>query len=199
MTLHELPPGYGELRRYILMERKLLIALNIASLISIAAAIVVMAVWQVIVGMLRGAGVIQPLNLTLEIPSWIITVLILLLILPFHEILHGLAIGRVGHPVRYGFKLEYGVLYAMSENKLFRRNEYLFVLLTPITVITLLGMLANLWMPDSWAFTIALAVILNAGGAIGDLWMAATLRRYPRSVIIRDDATGFTVFSKSDA
>ncbi len=198
MTLHELPAGYSELRRYILTDRKLIIRLNIAALIPLAVGIVVMILWQMIVTMLRGAGVVQPLDFTLKLPSWIVNVLLVVLILPFHELLHGLAIGRVGHPVRYGIKLEYGVLYAMAEDKLFRRNEYLFVLLTPITVITLLGMLANAWLPNSLTFAVALAVVFNAGGAIGDLWMVWVLRRYPPSVIIRDDSTGFTVFSKND-
>lgn len=61
-TLHELPAGYTELRRYnLLTDRKLLFTLNIAALIPFAAALVLMVVSLLIVGEIHRAGIVQPL------------------------------------------------------------------------------------------------------------------------------------------
>mgnify|MGYP001385469876 CR=1 FL=1 len=195
-ALHELPPGYTELRRYnLLTDRKLLFTLNIAALIPFAVVLVLMLAWLMIVARIHDAGIVQPLDFSMAIPSWLLIVGLLVIVLPFHEILHGLVMKRLGHNVRYGVNLKAGVLYALAENALFRRNEYLMVLLTPITVITVLGMLLTVWLPDDFTFAVVLAVVMNAGGAIGDLWMSSVILRHSRRLIIRDDATGFTIYS----
>lgn len=193
--LHELPAGYTEYHRYVLTDQRLLLMLNLAALIPLALSLILMALWQaIVVGGLRSAGIVHPLPSGGDIPWWLGVIIGFFVVLPFHELLHGIMIRRFGHRVKYGIKWEMGALYALAENALFRRNQYLIVLLTPITVITLLGLLLNLWLPDSWSYVVVLGVALNAGGAIGDLWMARILLRFPPHVIIRDDATGFTLF-----
>ncbi len=197
--LHELPAGYTEYHRFVLTDQRLLLILNLAALIPLALSLMLMALWQaIVVGGLRGAGVVQPLPSGGDVPWWLGVLIGFFAVLPFHELLHGVMIRRFGHRVKYGIKWEIGALYALAENALFRRNQYLIVLLTPITVITLLGLLLNLWLPDSWSYVVVLGVALNAGGAIGDLWMAQILLRFPPRVIIRDDATGFTLFDLPD-
>ncbi|MDX2161931.1 MAG: DUF3267 domain-containing protein [bacterium] len=196
--VRELPAGYAVHRRYILTDRRLLLILNLAALIPLGAALLLMAVWQVIVGQLRAAGVAAPLALPFDPPWWLSLIGVLVVVLPLHELLHGIVMRHFGHRVRYGFKPSMGVLYALAENALFRRNEFLLVLLTPLTVITLAGMLLNLVMPESLTYTIALGVIFNAGGAVGDLWMTGVLLHYKKRVIVQDDAQGFTVYDVVD-
>jgi hypothetical protein len=41
--------------------------------------------------------------------------------------------------------------------------------------------------------------VLNAGSAIGDLWMTAEVLRYPRSAIVRDEADGIRIYTQQAA
>jgi hypothetical protein len=190
--IHELPPDYVLSDRFTLEDRKLILRLNIAALIPLGIALVWMAVWQVIADRLRGG---PPLIQTdINIQWWVGVILLLIIVLPLHELLHGLAMALVGHRAKFGFKPELGVLYALAKDKYFRRDEYLFVLLTPLVVITLLGMAINLIGVSGLTLYVAIGVILNAGGAVGDLWMTALVLRFPRRAIIQDEDTGFSVF-----
>ena len=106
-----------------------------------------------------------------------------------------MTIAWFGHQVRYGTKLSKGVLYATAENALFRRNEYLAVALAPLVGITLLAMMLMLIVPQGLAYYIGIAAVLNAGGAIGDLWSVGVLLRYPADVLVRDEADGFRIYA----
>jgi hypothetical protein len=169
-----------------------LILLNVLALVPLAIMLVWMAIWWGIAsaGRAPSAGI--------DIPWWLAIAAIILIVLPVHELLHGLTITYFGHPATYGMKLSKGVLYATSENALFRRNdEYIAVALAPLGVITLAAMALMLIVPQGLAYYIALAAVLNAGGAVGDLWSVALLLRYPTSVLVRDEADGFRVYADS--
>lgn len=191
--LQELPDGYSEVRRTILTEGNLLLWLNIGALIPMALALVAMALWWVVAAAINPA----PSDGGGDTP-WILgAVLAIVIVLPLHELIHGIAIALVGHKARYGFKLDKGVLYATADQALFRKREYMLVALAPIVVITVLGMALMLIVPWGWAYFVALGVIINAGGAIGDLWMAYMLARYPRTALVRDLEDGFVIYTPS--
>ncbi len=194
--IRELPADYVMADRYLLTDQKVLMRLNLAALIPLFAMLVFMAVWQVIVGQLRVMGILPAPIFNIELPWWASLVVSLVIVLPLHELLHGLTIRYYGHPVKYGFKPQLGILYALAENALFRRREYIVILLMPIVVITLLGMAINALAGDGLAYTVALGVIFNAGGAIGDLWMTGIVLRYPARVIVKDETTGFSIFDR---
>ena len=118
-----------------------------------------------------------------------------LIVLPLHEWIHGLLIARYGHKPRYGVKLM--VLFATSDGALFRRREFIRIALAPLTVITAVGCLIMLFLPFGLAYWVALAVVLNAGGAIGDLWMTAIALRYDLSALIRDEEDSMRIFAAS--
>ncbi|MEP7290137.1 MAG: DUF3267 domain-containing protein [Chloroflexota bacterium] len=115
--------------------------------------------------------------------------------LPLHELLHGMAIRVFGHRVRYGAKLSKGVLYATAENALFRRNQYVCVALASFVGITLLVMLLMLFVSQWIVYYLAIAAVVNAGGAVGDLWSAGVVLRYPASVLVRDEADSFRIYA----
>ncbi|MEB2286521.1 MAG: DUF3267 domain-containing protein [Anaerolineae bacterium] len=113
-------------------------------------------------------------------------------VLPLHEAVHGWMIRRCGHSPRYGLK--WYALYTTADSAYFRRDEYLRVLLAPLAVITLGGLAALPFLPLGWAAWIALAVVVNASGAGGDLWMALTTRRCDPAALIRDEADGMRIY-----
>ena len=78
---------------------------------------------------------------------------------------------------------------------MFRRNEYIAVALAPLTGITLLGMTLMLALPDALVYYAALGVAFNAGGAVGDLWAAVIVLRFPADALVRDEEDGFRVFT----
>jgi len=190
--IHELPSGYREAEHLVVTESGKLFWLNVLSLIPIAAAVVVMGLWGSLVLRLRGSWLVSPGG---QFPSWLALLLVLLVTLPLHEAVHGLAIIWVGHRPRFGMKLSKMVIYATTEDGLFRRDEFIFVALAPLVLITLVGMLLAFAVPDWIGYYTSLAVVLNAGGAIGDLWMVAVVLRYPPSAIVRDEADGIRIFT----
>jgi hypothetical protein len=187
--IRELPSQYREIRHVELTQDRLLILLNVLALVPLLIMLVWMAIWWVIVSVGRAPSA------GLDIPWLVAIVAIILIVLPIHELLHGLTISYFGHHATYGMKLSKGVLYATSENALFRRNEYIAVALAPLVVITLGAKILMLIVPQGLAYYIALAAVLNAGGAVGDLWSVSLLVRYPASVLVRDEADGFRIYS----
>ncbi len=187
--IHELPADYEEVRYVLLTEEKLLLRLNLYAVIPLVAAVLLMGWWWVVASAGRNTsgetGMVW----------WIALILIFVIVLPLHELIHGITITLLGHHASYGAKLSKGVLYATAENALFRRNEYLAVALAPLIVITLLAMGLMLVLDQGWAYYVGIAAVFNAGGAIGDLWAAGIVARYPAIALIRDEADGFRVFA----
>ena len=191
IALHDVPADYTEIRNVRLTEDRLIVWLNILALVPLVAMLILMALWWVLVSWGR------PPSPGIDVPWWLALIVILLVVLPLHEFIHGLTIMAFGQRVRYGAKLSKGVLYATSENALFRRNEYLAIALAPLVVITLAVMLLMVIAPQGLAYYLGIAAVLNAGGAIGDLWSVGVLLHYAEGVLVRDEADGFRIYASS--
>jgi hypothetical protein len=186
-----LPPNYQEVHYMSINERGVLVWLNFLSLVPLAiSALLVFGALLVYNEELGAPLAVGSLPNSLPAPLGVALVLI---VLPLHEWIHGLVIARCGHRPRYGVKLF--VLFATSDGALFRRDEFIRVALAPLVVITALGSLIMLFLPFGLAYWVALAVILNAGGAIGDLWMTAIALRYDSSALIRDEEDSMRIFA----
>lgn len=125
-----------------------------------------------------------------------------LMVLPLHELCHGVAIRWAGHHPRYGAKfIAFGplrlpyVLYATADQALFRRHEFVIIALAPLTVITVGCLGLMLLVPDALLWAVSAALILNGAGAVGDLWMTWAVLRHPRAALIRDEADGIRIFA----
>lgn len=187
--IRQLPPDYSEVRSITLTEHGLLLRLNLLALLPMGAALALMIVWTAIIPSIGGADD--------GAPWWLNVILTLLIVLPLHEFLHGVAIQITGHRPRYGMKLAQGVLYATADGAFFRWREYVFIALTPLVAITALGMILMPFITDGWRILIVMAVVLNAGGAIGDLWSVWTLRHFPEDTLIQDRGDSFSVYARS--
>jgi hypothetical protein len=182
-----LPPGYREVEHLVVTEGRRLLWLNLLSLIPLAVALVIAGGWWLLVvrwrGAMPGAGL-----------PWWAGILLILLLLPLHELIHAGTILLVGHTPRLGAKLDKGVLYATADGALFRRGEFIAVALAPLLLITVAGMGLMLGLPDNIGYWAVLGVALNAASSIGDLWMSAVVWRYPANSLVRDEADGIRIY-----
>lgn len=190
--IRELPPGYREVRYMSINERGVLLWLNLLSLVPLAiSALIVFGALLVYHEELGSPLVIDELPASLP-PA--LGLAVVLIVLPAHEWIHGLVIARCGHKPRYGVKLF--VLFATSDGALFRRDEFIRIALAPLVVVTAAGSLMMLFLPFGLAYWAGLAVILNAGGAIGDLWMTVIVLRYDSSALVRDEEDSMRIFAR---
>jgi hypothetical protein len=128
-----------------------------------------------------------------------LSVLVLLLlvtaILVPHELAHGLAIRHYGGKPHYGVGIAHFIMpyaYATTDHR-FTRNQFLVVLLTPLVGLTVVGVALMLALGWPW---LAVPLAANAGGAVVDLWMTATLLGYPASVIVEDHESGVRILGR---
>ena len=189
--IHTLPPNYREARHLVATEQKMLLKLNLASLVPLGLALIFMGWWWAFVQRLRGP---YSTAFSESFSSLVGIVLVLVITFGAHEAIHGVAIRLYGHKPRFGMALHKGVLYATTDNALFPRNQFIAVALAPLVVLTLAGMALMVVLPDSLAYYAGLVVVLNAAGAIGDLWMSAEVLRYPRNALVRDEADSIRIY-----
>jgi hypothetical protein len=188
-----LPPDYREVRYMNINEHGVLLWLNVLSLVPLTISGLIVFGWLLVYSEELGSPlVINALPDSIPTLAGLAAVLI---VLPLHEWIHGLFIARCGHKARYGVKLF--VLFATSDGALFRRNEFIRIALAPLVVITVVGSLLMLFLPIGLAYWVGLAVVLNAGGAIGDLWMTTVALRYDPSALIRDEEDSMRIFAQA--
>jgi hypothetical protein len=189
MPIHQLPPNYHEARHLVATEGRTLLILNLVSLIPIVIALALVGWWwgfaRVLRGAIAGGEDFSPI---------VGVVLVLVTVFVIHEAIHGLFIWIYGHRPHFGFKPQYGVFYATANNALFPRNQFIVIALTPLILMTLIGMVIMLVIPDALGYYVGLIIVLNAGGAIGDLWMSAVVMRYPPDTLVRDEADSIRIY-----
>jgi len=110
-----------------------------------------------------------------------------------HELLHAAAILTLGGSPTFGLKLPLAV-YCTAPGQLFTPTGYTFIALTPLVVLTVVGVLVTWYFPDVGAL-LWLALVGNVSGAAGDLEAVSQLRRMPSVALIADTATGFIAYA----
>ena len=121
---------------------------------------------------------------------------VLLLVIVPHELCHGLGIRFFGGEPRFGLGVAYFVFpyaFATTETR-FSRNQFIVIALAPLVILSVLGVPVMLVFEWPW---LALPLALNAGGAVGDLWMVLTLLSYPSTVTVVDTTTGLEIYGAS--
>lgn len=118
-------------------------------------------------------------------------------ILPIHELLHGVAFTFWGGKPYYGTKLPLA-LYCSARDQIFPRNFYLIIGLAPLIVITLAGIIWTLAAPTLSPYVL-FATVGNVAGAAGDLWVVRRLWALPSSVFVEDLETGYRAWALAPA
>lgn len=110
-----------------------------------------------------------------------------------HEALHGLFFWLYsGSKPKYGFR---GVFaYASAPGWYFARNAFLMIGLAPLVIISAFGVLFIWLMPLNTLVWAMLFVVLNAAGAVGDIYFALVLLSKPKTAMIEDTGVGCKIY-----
>ncbi|MES1024613.1 DUF3267 domain-containing protein [Gloeocapsa sp. BRSZ] len=142
-------------------------------------------------------GTNQDINFAFsQVQGWLETLFLIVLTIVLHELIHGAVMSIYGGKPRYGVGLSHFVLpyaYATS-SKVFTRNQFLQITLAPFAIISVLGVLLMVVLQTPW---LAIALAINAAGAIVDMWVSTIVWRYPRHVLAEDTVIGLRIYGKS--
>ena len=134
---------------------------------------------------------IAPITILIAISTIVFTLL-------FHEFIHGVAISMYGGKPGYGTGVAHHILpylYTTTET-VFRRNQFIVILMAPLIVISVLGVISMAIFP-SIAHWFLIPLTINAAGAIGDILITFSLIRYPEHILLSDDHSGLTIYGES--
>lgn len=119
----------------------------------------------------------------------------ILLTMVLHELVHGWVMQMYGAKPSYGVLWKQMMFYATSPGYAFRRNNYTGVALAPLVFISMLSVLGMGLLPGTFWFVFSgVCGIVNASGAVGDLWITAIVLRYPPTAYVMDERDGMRVF-----
>ena len=191
-----LPTGYTVAGDITLKEnRRLVILLNVLGIPWFILCAVFFIVMAALLGAF-GAGGSGEFTLTITplLVALVVLIVITFAILVLHEMVHGLFFWLFTRArPRFGFKGAYA--YAAAPGWYIPRPQFLAVGLAPLLLISLVGLLILPLTAAPVSLVVIAALILNATGAIGDLYMVVRLLPTPRGVLIEDEGEGIRWFA----
>jgi len=112
-----------------------------------------------------------------------------------HELTHGLVMQLFGAKPKYGIIWKGLMLYATSPGYAYRRNNYVVIALAPFLFISALVIL-GMWILQgiAWVALLAICGVVNASGAVGDMWITMIVLRYAAMAYVMDERDGIRVF-----
>jgi hypothetical protein len=144
--------------------------------------------YTVMVGLIGGPYLSE---FTVTFSDFLLGIVIALVIVPvLHEAVHGIAAMLFG--IRPSYGIGPGFAYTTFPDPVGKR-PYLAIGLAPLIVLSTLGIpLAAVWEAGTGA--VIFFLIVNASGAIGDLWMSWRIVLQPADARFVDLADGFAVY-----
>lgn len=168
-------------------NRKLMLRVNIAALISIPVLIILGLIfvpfgpsWQ------------------LMTDHWLLFVALGLMYIAYiflHEITHGVFMGLLsGAKVNYGFQFCYA--YAGS-TAWFDRKSHIITALAPLVIWGIVLQALCMLLPPEWFWLFWPIQISNISGSAGDIYCSVYLTRFPGDILIQDTGTRMRIMRKA--
>lgn len=183
-----LPTGYTPHGDLSLKEnRRLLILLNVLSIPWFILCITFFFAMAGLLGSASGATGTEEIRLSQVelLLALVVIVAVFTGVLVLHEAVHGLFFWLFTRSrPRFAFKGIYA--YAAAPGWYIPCPQFLIIGLAPILLLSALGLLILPFMASPFSLLLLLALIINATGAIGDLYMVARLLFLPSGVLIED-------------
>jgi hypothetical protein len=124
---------------------------------------------------------------------WILVIMVFTITI--HELVHGLFFWLFAQH-RPQFGLGPGYAFAALPDWYFPKKQYLVIGLSPLVVLTVVGLAWCAIAPVMWIGWIFTGVVINAGGAIGDLYVCWRITREAGDVWVKDTGDGFQVYRR---
>jgi hypothetical protein len=127
----------------------------------------------------------------LVMPLWALLIIFCTIVL--HELVHGFFFWFFTREMpRFGIKLGYA--YAAAPDWYFPKGKYMVIGLSPLIVLTVLGLIAIVLVPVTWVTIFFLAIVFNAGGAVGDLYICTRIGGEAQNIWVKDKGDEFEVY-----
>lgn len=111
-----------------------------------------------------------------------------------HEAIHGLGfwLATRTRPV-FGMRSVYA--YAAAPEWYIPRDPYLLIGLAPLLSISIIGIFLIAFVPGMLIGPILVVLVMNASGAVGDLWVAVLLLRQPADALACDSGEEVKIYA----
>lgn len=112
-------------------------------------------------------------------------------IIPFHELIHGLACKVLGaKKIRYGVEWSYMMFYAAADNFVMNRKQFVFVALSPFILISVVFISTALMSDHLYALMWLSACFFHGTMCIGDFGLLSFYNENRGKEIYTYDSTG---------
>ncbi len=129
-----------------------------------------------------------------DIPRTLVLLVILYAaVILLHEGLHGIFFWIFTRQ-RPAFALKMTYAYAAAPEWFLPREMFFVTAMAPLVGISLAGVALFSFVPANWFLPVLAGLIINAGGAAGDLWVAAWLLRQPPTCYANDRGDTITLY-----
>jgi hypothetical protein len=137
---------------------------------------------------------VRELSTEIGLPELLLLLAITTGLLALHELVHALAMRRMGAAPSFGADILLKiapVLFTNAPGHQFSRREYLVVALAPMIVVSSLG---AAWVAlGPFGKELVLPLALHLSGCIGDLWMVGVILAQPPETTFEDRRDGVTL------
>lgn len=120
---------------------------------------------------------------------------IMIIAMLLHELVHGLFFWLFSHH-KPEFGLGPGYAYAAMPDWYFPKNQYLLIGLAPLVFLTGLALAISIIVPSGWLLGLLIGMVINAGGAIGDIYICGRIALDASDVLIKDTGDGFQLYRR---
>ncbi len=195
LPTQDLPSNYYPSARFTLQDTKALVMMNSLGLVILLFSA---AIFFQVLFWLRPQEAYQAFTLELNLNQalfvlaglLVLTVIMVLL----HEAAHGVFFWLFTRCMpKFAFRGFYA--YAAAPNWYLPRNAYLVTAIAPLILISLLGIFLLAIVPPGWFMPIMLVLVMNASGAVGDLWVMGMLLKSPPDALANDQGDKITIYS----
>jgi hypothetical protein len=112
-----------------------------------------------------------------------------------HELVHGLLFWCFSHH-HPEFGIGIGYAFAAMPDWFFPKRQYLVIGLSPLVLLTGLGLAVCTFVPQSFLGVFLAGMVINAGGAIGDIYICWRIAKDAPDVWIKDTGDGFQLYRR---
>jgi len=132
-------------------------------------------------------------GISINLTGALLILVVMIVTILLHELIHGLFFWVFAH-ARPEFGVGPGYAYAAMPDWYYPKRQYLAVAFAPLLALTILGLLACFFVPHTWLGLLLAGIIINAGGAIGDIYVGWRVARELEQVWVKDTGDGFELY-----